>query len=84
MHALLSDHGGILIARHNVIRIAAFHCINSVGFSLSPGLTEGIHCPRLYFFSGLNYTACILATPGFVHLVTEIARGFVTDLLATL
>src|SRR5712691_10235635 len=69
MHAPLSDPGGVLDTRHNALRTAAFRCLHTVGFPLSPALRAILLSTTLHL-AGLNDAACLLATPGFVRPLT--------------
>jgi len=83
MHALLSDPGGVLRTRPIAPRTAAFRPLETVGVLLDTTV-RSILLSTTILISGLNHTACILATPGSVHPIAGIARGFAPDLLARL
>lgn len=72
-HALLSDPGSILSARHSAFRTAAFRPFNNVGFLSS--VSEVIIMTTTIHISGLNNTACILAAPGSIPPLTGTHAG---------
>ena len=74
MHALLSDPGGVLGTRHIAPRTAAFRPLETVGFLLDTAL-RSILLSTTILISGLNHTACILATPGSVPPLAETHAG---------
>ena len=74
MHALLSDPGGVLSTRHIAPRTAAFRPLETVGFLLDTTL-RSILLSTTILISGLNHTACILATPGSAHPLTRMHAG---------
>ena len=74
MHALLSDPGGVLGTRPIAPRTAAFRPLETVGFLLDTALRSSLLSTTL-LISGLNHTACILATPGSVPPLAETHAG---------
>ncbi len=60
---------------------AALRPLQIVGFPPHLGVILSDHYSTNF---GTQYTACGLATPGFRHLLAEIALGFATRLLAKL
>ena len=74
MHALLSDPGGVLGTRHIAPRTVAFRPLETVGFLLDTALRRVLLSTTLRI-SGLNHTACILATPGSVPPLAETHAG---------
>ena len=81
MHALLSDPGGVLIARHSTIRTAAFRITHYVGFYL---VSQVYPLTTMCTISGLSHTACNLAKSGFGLPSPGLPADFTTDLLAKL
>ena len=74
MHALLSDPGGVLGTRHIAPRTAAFRPLETVGVLLDTTV-RSILLSTTIRISGLNHTACILATPGSVPPLAETHAG---------
>ena len=74
MHALLSDPGGVLGTRLIAPRTAAFRPLETVGVLLDTTL-RSILLSTTILISGLNHTACILATPGSEHPFAEMHAG---------
>jgi len=74
MHALLSDPGGVLGTRLIAPRTAAFRPLETVGVLLDTTL-RSILLSTTILISGLNHTACILATPGSVPPLAETHAG---------
>jgi len=81
LHALLSDPGGVLIARHGAIRTAAFRNTHNVGFYL---VSQVYPVSTMSTISGLSHTACNLAKSGFGLPLPGLPADFATDLLAKL
>ena len=81
MHALLSDPGGVLIARHSTIRTAAFRYTHNVGFYL---VSQVYPVTTMCTISGLNCTACSLAPSGSGLPLPGLPADFTVDLLAKL
>src|SRR5712692_8309278 len=74
MHALLSDPGGVLGTRPIAPRTAAFRPLETVGVLLDTILRSLLLSTTLRLL-GLNHTACILTTPGFVPPLAETPAG---------
>jgi hypothetical protein len=81
--SLLSDPGGVLIARHSAIRTAAFRNTHNVGFYL---VSQVYPVTTMSTISGLSHTACNLAKSGFPSAagLPGLPADFATDLLAKL
>ena len=63
-------------------RIAAFRCLQTVGFCLDPA--EAILLTTTLHISGLNDAACLLAPSSFVRPLLGVHVEFTPDLLARL
>ena len=74
MPALLFAPGGVLTARLYACRTAAFRPLETVGVLLDTTL-RSILLSTTILISGLNHTACILATPGSVPPLAETHAG---------
>jgi len=74
MHALLSDPGGVLSTRHIAPRTAAFRPLETVGVLLDTTV-RSLLLSTTILISGLNHTACILATPSSVPPLAETHAG---------
>ena len=81
MHALLSDPGGVLIARRSTIRTDAFRNTHNVGFYL---VSQVYPVTTMSTISGLSHTACNLAKSGFGLPLPGLPADFTVDLLAKL
>ena len=81
MHALVSDPGGVLHARHSAFRTAAFRPDEAVGFFPNKRDYPNDHN---YTFFGAQYTACILDPSGFGLSSQSWPADFTTDLVANL
>lgn len=90
-HALLSDPGGDLLTHPSVLRSAAFHQIDGVGFPVL--LADGYPLGYVFFspplsttidISRLNHTACTLALLGSRPSFPSLPARFASSLLVRL
>ena len=71
-----SDPGGVLNTCHSVFRVAAFRCIQSVGFLLHLQDYPNVHN---YTFFGAQYRACDLDPSGFRLPLPGLPADFSAD-----